>query len=284
MTALHRFIHGLFKLLFGDFNGIQVFLYPMTLFWWIDSDSFISAITGLLTIQRHLFPLCLFFLLLIYLAFLIVKNSSAIFPEGRPVTGSDRDSFLRMVIEVHKILLITIVSSALIYVVAAFLKYYYGILVPLKLIYPVVFRGFSILLILYYTLKNAWTETLREEGKSMETAFRAVREDWDKRPLAYAGHALALVLMIIIGSFLYNLIILNLLFPLVGVHGPGLKVLLIPPENIGALLYDVFIFGVSLMLSNLLFSPLAKVIMHYSDRFNPQTTPVTKEAEHAPEN
>ncbi|HOZ00872.1 MAG TPA: hypothetical protein PLG20_03590 [Candidatus Syntrophosphaera sp.] len=270
MNTLHRVIHSLFKLLFGEFNGVQVFFYPLTLFWWIDSDSFLLAVTGLLTNQRHYFPLCLFLLVIVYLAFLIVKNSSAIFKESELPSHAARRSFNNMVVEVHKILLITIVTAALIYAVAAFLHYYYNIRVPLKTIYPLLYQLFSVALILWYTLKNKWTKPLREAGKSMERAYRLVRRDLALRPREYLLHGLTLILMVMIGSYIYNLIVVYLLFPFFASKEAGLKVILLEPATLPALLYDVFIFAVAFMLSNLLFSPFVRLITHFSDKLNPQ--------------
>ncbi len=269
MDRSRRVIHSIFSLLFGEFNGIQVFLYPMTLFWWIDSDSFLYAITGLLTAHKHFFPLCLFLLLAIYIAFLILKNSSALLSDTGTNSSTQKRSLARMIIAVHQTLLITLIISALIYVVAGFLSYYYGIKVPLKSIYPFVFQAFSVSLILFYVLKNAWTEPYRSRGISMEGSVNQLRKQFAEHTEKYAIHAIVLVLMILISSFIYNLLIMNLFFPIVEALGFAPKLLLLPPSGIGALLYDVFIFGVAFMLSNLLFSPIVMVITHYSDKLHP---------------
>lgn len=270
MNRLQKVIHGIFNLLFGDFNGVQVFLYPMTLFWWMDSYDFFYAMTGLFTTHRHLFPLLIFMLLLLYVIFLIIKNSSSILSDQRKNTETEKRSFYAMVIDLHKILLIALLVIGLIYVLAAFLKYYYRIQMPLKTIYPYVLRGFSIFLILYYTLKNSWTKPYRELGLSMERAYVKVRKNFVQYPELYGTHAIALFLMIMLGSFIYNLMVLNLFYPIVAAIGFSPDLFLTTPVSIAALLYDIFVLGVAFMLSNLFFSPIVLLISHYSNRFHPE--------------
>ncbi|HNT52843.1 MAG TPA: hypothetical protein PKH19_05520 [Candidatus Syntrophosphaera sp.] len=270
MNMIHKLIQSIFDLLFGDFNGIQVLIYPMTLFWWIDSDSFLLAITSLLTNQRQLFPVGIFFLLLLFLLFLIIKNSSSIFSNNKTTLSAEKRSFGLMVIEVHKLLLIMVIAAVLLFVLASFLRYYYGISVSLKTIYPVMFRLFGIVFILFYSLKNCWTQSYREQGKSMERSALLVLRDFSRQQQEYLAHALALVVLTLVGSFIYNLIILNLLLPLFVEDGRGLQLMLLPPTGIWSLLYDVGVFGIAFLLSNLLFSPLVRVIVHITNRLSPQ--------------
>ncbi|MBW6513925.1 MAG: hypothetical protein K0B87_04110 [Candidatus Syntrophosphaera sp.] len=269
MRKIQRVINGIFRLLFGEFNGVQVFLYPMTLFWWMDSYDFYYAMTGLLTKQRHLFPLSIFLLLLLYVLFLIIKNSSAILKENGRNTETEKRSLYAMVINLHKILLIAVLAVGLVYVLAAFLKYYYAIHIPLKMFFPYIFRGFSVFLIIFYTLINTWTKPFRLGGLSMNRSIVRVRRQYRQHPELYGMHALVLVMMIVIGSFIYNLMVLNLFYPVVGAIGFSPDLFMTVPSSIPALLYDIFILGVAFMLSNLLFSPIVMIISFYSDKLHP---------------
>ncbi len=268
---MHHLIHGTFRLLFGDFNGVQVFLYPMTLFWCIDSNSFLYSVTGLLTTYRHFFPLSLFLLLFLYIVFLVIKNYSSIIGDEKPVSSAGKRSFNMMVIDLHKILLVALAIIGLVYILAAFFKYYYDIRIPLKMIYPYIFRGFSIFLILYYLLKNIWTKPFREAGLTMERAFIRTRREYREHPEPYAMHAIVVGLMVVLGAFVYNLLILNLIYPLISATGISPNLYLTPPSSIPALLYDIFILGVAFMISNLLFSPMVMLISHFIKPLHPHT-------------
>lgn len=268
---MHYLINGTFRLLFGEFNGVQVFLYPMTIFWCIDSNSFLYSVTGLLTTYKHFFPLTLFLLLFIYILFLVIKNYSAIIGDEKPVSAGEKRSFFMMVIDLHKILLVALAVIGLLYVLAAFLRYYYDIRVPLKTIYPYIFRGFSIFLILYYLLKNTWTKPFRKAGLTMERAFIKTRREYRQYPEPYAMHAVISGLMVVLGAFVYNLLVLNLVYPLISTTGISPNLYLTQPASIPALLYDIFILGVAFMISNLLFSPIVMLISHFIMAFHPHT-------------
>lgn len=269
MPLIHRALHLVFRLLFGDYTGVQVFLYPMTLFCWIDGLSFSFVITGLLTIQRHFFPLFIFILLFMYIAFLIIKNHSNILSDEHPNSPEEKRIFGRMVINVHLVLFVTLICFGILYVLATFLSYYYHIRIPLKLIYPEAFRFFSIMLILYFGTLNYWMQAYRKRNISLNHAQRLVRRDIKARPLPYALYAVFLCLFMVLGSYVYSYLVLNLIFPITLAFGFSPQLLLIPVTNIPALLYDVLILGAAFMLSNLLFSPLSLLISHYASIFHP---------------
>lgn len=270
MISLHKAIHSIFKFLFGDFNGVQVFLYPWTLLWWVRSESLLYSVTGLLTIHKHFFPLAIFCLLFLYMMFLIVKNSSAILKDGAASSAADRRSFWKMVIELHRILLLTVMGAVIIFALASFLRYYYNIRVPLKAIYPIIIQAYSVVLILFYTLKNVWTEPYRNRGDNMDKAYLKVGRQFRKDPKAFLLHASVLISMIFVGCFIYNLLIMNLLFMLVERFGIAPKLEMLAPTTIWALLYDIFVMAAAFMLSNLLFSPIVTLVNHFSGRFKPQ--------------
>ncbi len=287
MTAVQNIIRFIFKLLFGSFNGIQVFLFPLTLFWWIDSSSFWYAVTGLVTIKRHYFPLTIFLLLLFYIAFLILKNHSYIVGKDSLWNNPDRGDFFDAVIDIHATLMITLICFGLLYVFAAFMRYYYGITVHLRVIYPFAFRAFSILLILYYVVFYSWLKPYRIRNLSIKRARRLLQCYWRNHPLGFVSYVLNLVLIIIACSVVYHFLVKNLLLPCLPtqislkVKIPllplslstqiSLRLFLMPLNNIYALLYDIFVFAVAFMLSNLLFSPFMAIFRHLADKIHPDT-------------
>lgn len=271
---IHKILIRIFRLLFGEFNGVQVFLYPMTLFYWINTDSFLMATTGLLTSQKYFFPLVVFLLVSIYIAFLVIKNYSALHSGRRPHPESEKTSFNLTVIGLHKLLLITLFIIGLIYIVSAFLKHFYGISLPLRGIYFALIRFVSVALILGYALRNSWTRPYREQGLDIRRALALVRNDYRHHYGRYLLHGSAYILMTILASAIYNLIILNG-FYLIGIS-PNLY--LAGTTSFPTLFYDLFVICVALIISNLIFSPLVMLVAHLADKFHPHQYLIAPEA------
>ena len=122
MKLVHNAIRIIFKLLFGDFNGVQVFLYPLTLFVWIDDLSFSFVVTGLLTVYKHYFPLFIFLLVLLYVFFLILKSHSVYLYNYPDSSLQEKRFFRNSVINIHLGLLFVVIGGVL-YMLATF-QYY----------------------------------------------------------------------------------------------------------------------------------------------------------------
>jgi hypothetical protein len=268
VSFIGRAAHIAFKLMFGDFNGIQVFLYPLTLFWWIDSGSFLYAMTGLITIRRHYFPLSIFLLLFLYIMFLVLKNHSYIYSDTKRKEGQ-QSAFYEAVIEIHAYLLITLICFGLLYVFATFMGYYYSIKIPLKHIYTLAFRFFSISLILYYSIVYSWIQPTRNRNLSLPQARRLMRRFQLRHQLKFFSYLVMMILGIVFCAFIYSMLIEDLLLPFTNLIGISLKFFMVPMNNTVSLLYNVFIFGAAFILSNLLFSPLVAVFNHFLKKIHP---------------
>ncbi len=275
---LHKILIRIFSLLFGDFNGVQIFLYPMTLFYWIDTDSFLYASTGLLTSQKYFFPLVVFLLSFIYVAFLVIKNHSAIYSDERPHPAAEKDTFNHTVIGLHKLLLVIMFSVGMIYLVAAFLDHFYGIVLPLKVIYLSLARLVCVLLILGYAIRNSWTRPYRERGLELKRVYVLVRKDYSDHPGRYLLHGTAYFLLAIIFSAFYNLIVLNVFYLLFSLIGVSPNLYLAITTGFPALFYDILVLCVALMLSNLLFSPLVKLGARMAEKLHPHHFQAVPEA------
>jgi hypothetical protein len=269
MKKIRSIIRKIFRLFFGDFSGAQVFLYPMTLFWWIERESLVRAITSLLSKQRYQIPLFIFFNLFLFIGFLIVKNSSSILNEDKPNTRVQKRSFFAMVIEVHKTLLLTLIGICLIYVVGVFIKTYYAITIPVGKIYPLVLQGFCLFLILYYTIKNYWTLPYREDGASWDKSNRILKREFKQKPWNFISLGFTSLFLILAGCYVFNLITMGLLYTLIDYGNILPKLVLLEPVGIASLLYDVLILGVAFFLSNVLFSPVVIVVSHINRWFHP---------------
>ncbi len=279
--TLHKLLIRFLRLLFGDFNGVQVFLYPMTLFYWIDTQSFLNASISLFTIQKYIMPLAVFLIVFIYVAFLVLKNYSALFSSQLPHPEAEKTSFNLRVIGLHKLLLLVMVVLGLIYLLAEFLKHFYGIALPLKIIYLVLARLLSVLLILGYSLHNSWTRPYRQQGMSIQKADVLLRKDYRENQGPYLLHAAAHFLLAFIFSAVYNLIVLNLFYWIFQIIGVSPSLLFVSKSGYPSLFYNIWVLCAALMLSNLLFSPFVKLGVHISDKLHPQRFKAWLDAKHA---
>lgn len=266
---MHKILIRIFSLLFGDFNGVQIFIYPMTLFYWIDTESFLWASTGLFSSQRYFFPLVVFLLAFIFMAFLVMKNHCALYSDVWPHPPAEKRSFNLTVIGLHKLLLIILFAVGMIYLVSAFLNYFYGIALPLRVIYLMLARIVCVLMILGYAIRNSWTRPHREKGLDITRASALVRKDFRERQGRYLLHAVVYALLAFIFSAFYNLIVLNVFYLIFSIVGVSPNLYLAVTSGFPALFYDILVICVALMLSNLLFSPLVKLGVDLSERLHP---------------
>jgi len=269
MRIFHATTRFLFRLLFGGYNGVQAFLYPLTLFAWIDGLSFSFVITGLLTVHKHFFPLSLFLLLFLYIAFLILKNHNFGFHIARHEPSQEKLIFRKVVIDIHKVLFIVLICGIVLYVLAAFLRNYYSISMPLKVIYQYTLREFGVMMVLYYGTLNHWITPYLKRGMSFDHALRQVRRDVRVHFAPFLFYVLFLFAAVLLGTWLFDFLVLNLFFPFLYATPLSPQLLLLPLNNFGALFYDVFMIGVAFLLSNLFFSPFSLIISHYAELLHP---------------
>lgn len=108
----------------GSFNGIQVFIFPVLLLNWLEALELVHVVTELLTFKIHYLPLTIFMFLAVYVLFIIAK-----YYVSAPHTKAE---FKHFIIEFHKYLLICLLCFAILFLLAIFLKYFYGILISEK--------------------------------------------------------------------------------------------------------------------------------------------------------
>ena len=269
MKLVHNVIRIIFKLLFGDFNGVQVFLYPLTMFVWIDDLSFSFIMTGLLTVHKHFFPLFIFLLLLLYVFFLVLKSHS-VYQYNYPDSSPQEKSFCRKaVIDIHLGLLLVVISSGVLYMLAAFFSYYYHIKIPLKIIYPQSFRVLSALMVILLACLHYLMLPHRKAGASITRSYRNVIVGIRRQPWSYMLYSLAICLAAVLASFIFDYLVGQWIFPILLALNLSPELIMLPVTGFLALLYDVAIMGAAFMLSNLLFSPLAFLIGNIADSLHP---------------
>lgn len=244
----------------SEYNGIQVFLYPMTLLYWISSSSILLPFTTLLSVRIHYLPLTFFGVLLIYVCFMVLKIYTCLFPGPHKHYPKFMNEFYDLVIQLHQVLFVTVIILMVYYILSRFLGYFYRIDLPLKHGVMFFFRAFTVLLILYYYLKSMWLLPLRRRNYSHKKSNLLVL-GWISRNIWAAVKYTAMMSIVVFAAVkLYLIMIAYFLTPaLSGLReyfGLKLDIELVPIYGIGSVLYNLFMLAAAFMLSNLLFYPI----------------------------
>lgn len=232
----------------GSFNGIQVFIFPVLLLNWLEALELVHVVTELLTFKIHYLPLTIFMFLAVYVLFIIAK-----YYVSAPHTKAE---FKHFIIEFHKYLLICLLCFAILFLLAIFLKYFYGILISEKTIASVAARGLGIFAILYCHLSHSWTEPWQKLGHSYSNAYARVRIFARHHP--YRFHAFNLVHLFFILLFCKAFVNWQEFFyyPIFHALGIDIKFNLVSLSNTLALSVNVILVTLAALCSSLFFIPL----------------------------
>lgn len=249
----------LLRYTFGSFNGIQAFLFPGLLLYWLDSDRLVTVVSDLLALNIHYFPLCVFLLLGSYVAFILLKNRAL----NSGLTGSAKLDTGAFIVDLHKKLLIVLISFALLFILSGFFKYFYGIRIPVRTIASWTARVLGIGIILYYYLLHVWLAPWLKRGHSQHSSAERSFVYARLHPWRFVGFTLFQVIMIFVLARVYVNVLEYVYHPLFMVLGSatGIRIelkLWSLTSNL-ALFLDVFLAIVALMISNIFFIPLVWV-------------------------
>ncbi len=248
------------KAMCAEYNGIQVFLYPVTLLYWISSTSILLPFTSLLTLRIHYLPLTFFGVLLIYVCFMVLKIYTCLFPGPQKHHPKLKSEFYDLVIQLHLVLFVTVMILMVYYILSRFLSYFYSIDLPLKQGVMFLFRAFTVFLILYYYLKSMWLQPLRARKYSKKRCDILVTGWISKNIWAALKYTAMMSIVVFAAVKLYLLVIAYFITPVLSGlrHLLGLKldIELIPISGIGSVFYNLFMLAAAFMLSNLLFYPI----------------------------
>lgn len=253
------FAHKFMDLVFGSFNGVQVFLYPGLLLIWIESFSLVEVVSSLLTNQVHYIPICMFLILFIYMMFILLKNHSYLM---NPIATRQHDAhlFREFAIDIHVKLMIVIISFMLMFVLVSFLKYFYGILLPIKRIFSMAVQILGTSLIMYYYVLHTWLQPLRSKGYSFNGSKLRVQVYARKHPVLFVRFTVFLIAVMVLASRIYTIVLPNFILPTLGIFSDIVDVhphlSFYPLTSNLAVVYNVFILAAAFVVSNLFFIPL----------------------------
>ncbi|HNX36753.1 MAG TPA: hypothetical protein PL124_00230 [Candidatus Cloacimonadota bacterium] len=259
------------QVLFGEWNGIQVFLFPSAIFYWLDSFSFLFWMYELLSRQLHLLPLTLFLLVVAFLGFLLIKYHGFMNPNNS--IQRNRQDFIRFILELHKGLLTVLLIAMVVFVVKTFLSYFYQIELPIKRIYSHFFQYIAIALIFFYYIQSVWSKPYRDKGMSYPRAINQVicfaRKNI-KETLIFTG---TIIMAVLASALIYVMLIKFVLSPVLDMAGKlvgiTLRFELIQVDTSIDLAYDVFMIFSSFVLSNLFFYPIIALTSKMIHKLHP---------------
>jgi len=273
VTKLSLFLRGTLKSMFTDYNGIQIFLYPGTLFYWISSSSILLALSTLLSVRVHFLPITFWGVLFIYLAFMIMKIYTMIFSVAPDHQVHLLDEFWDSIINLHARLFVVLLIVMVFFVLSEFLSYFYGIKLPVKHAVMLFFRLFTILLIIAYYIPHMWLKPYRERGYSKRRSEMLCYSWLIKHPLIAIKYSGLLFLILIAAVRLYllmiNYVYSPLLLGILDLTGINVRLELIRIDQLWSVFYNLFILAAAFILSNVCFYPLIVLAQFLADKLHP---------------
>jgi len=273
MNRISMMLRGLLKAMFSEYNGIQVFMYPGTIFYWLSSTGILVALSSLLSARIHYLPLTFWGVLLIYVAFIMIKIYTILFKGPHFASPHLISEYWDSVIRLHIRLFVVLIAVMVFFVFAEFMSYFYGIKIPLKHGIMIFFRLFTVILIIAYYIPAMWLKPYRERGygrRRSEQYFFA----WMKRnPLATVKYSGMLFLILLAAVRLYVLLIPYVYNPLIYAVNDfliiNLQLELAPINHLWSVFYDLFILSAAFMLSNLCFYPIMMLAQALANALHP---------------
>lgn len=248
-------------------------MYPTTIFYWLSSSSIIWALTSLISTKVYYLPLTFWGVLFAYVGFVIMKIYTIMYDKPHKYYPHYLSDFIDEIIQLHVWLFITIMVLMVFFVLSEFLAYFYGIRWPLKHAVMLVFRLFTIFLIIAYYIPSMWLKPYRKRHYGTSRA-QTLCWGWILRnPWISARYTLFLLVIMFSAVKLYQLEVVFLFNPLMlfitDVIGFNLQLELSPISNPGSVLYNLFMLSAAFLLSNLCFYPTIWLMQKMADGLHP---------------
>ncbi len=262
---LIRVLNATKSVLFGEWNGLQVFLVPSTVFFLIDDASLRLWFIDLFTRQMFYIPMVLFVLLLLFLLVMVIKYSVSM--ESLPLVRDQRkDMLFDYVLGIHELLLVVIFSFMVIYVLTAFLRYFYSIHFPLRYIYLKIFQFMAIGMILYAHLRSTLLKVTFRPHHSPKRNTATLLLYIRRNQRLFLWRSLISLALILISVHVFKWTVYFFWEPLIALAdrwtGTSLRFSLVKVSSTPDLFYNLYILFSTYMLSNALFSPIVKLFDH----------------------
>jgi len=260
-----KVIKCILNALFGDYNGIQVFVAPITLIYWIDSSSLLSSATSLISFRMHYLPLLAFLILFVFSIFMLLKI--------KLLYNCDNSEYLDMVIQFNVSVMALVLIALIIYAVSSFLAYFYGIKGTIKSGLLLLFKLYTVFLILYHYIFNVVLTPYYQRQYGYSRALKAFLSWARNHKFLLFRYILLILLVIFFAVRFYELILRFILMPLISVIGNytgfTIKFKLYPFVMIKDIFVNVIMLTGAFVVSNLFFFPVIQLLKYLVNRFIP---------------
>ncbi len=258
-------IRNMGSILFDGFNGVQIFLAPLTLLYMLQSDSMLSAITSLFSFRIHYFPLLIFLITLFFVLFMLVKI--------RLLYPGNLSEYFDKIVDLNVSVLAVVLIALIFYAISAFLSYFYGIKGALKPGLALLFKLYTSSLVLYHYSLFVWTKPLFKRGYKSARASKALLAWGRSNKLLFARYSLLIIVIVIASVRIYHFAMSYLFFPfLEGINqqwGVEFRLPMVPFNKISDVFVNALIVTIAFLVSNLTFYPIAFVINRILIKLNP---------------
>ncbi|OQB04536.1 MAG: hypothetical protein BWY19_01193 [bacterium ADurb.Bin212] len=256
---------GILNVLFGDYNGIQVFIAPITILYWIDSGSLLSSATSLLSFRMHYLPLLAFLIILLFSFFMLIKI--------KLLYNCTNNEYLDLTIQFNVSVMALVLIGLVIYAVSTFLAYFYGIKGTVKSGLVLLFKLYTVLLILYHYLWNVVLTPFYQRQYGYPRAIKAFFSWARKNKLMLLRYILLTVLLVYFSIRIYQLILRFVLVPCIMSIGNSTGIFLLfklyPFVSLGDIFINVSVLAGAFLISNLFFYPIIRSVQYLQNYFLP---------------
>lgn len=259
--------------MFSDYSGVQVFIYPVTIFYWISSNSILLALSTLLSVRVHFLPITFWGVLFVYVAFVMMKLYTMMSYNPQQRSPNFVSEYWDSVIKLHIRLFLVLMMVMVFFVLAEFLNYFYGIKMPVKQGIMLFFRLFTVLLIVAYYVAHMWLKPYLERRYSIQRSMKLCYSWLIKHPLEAIKYTGMLFLIMIAAVRLYVLLIGYVYNPMLlaarEFMGINLQLDLLPIDKLWSVFYNLAMLSAAFMLSNLCFYPIVFLAQLLAHKLNP---------------
>ncbi len=262
--------YKIYKVLCGDFNGIQVFWSPGTLIPLLSSSGILAALSSALSFRIHYMPLFIFLIMGFYVIYVTLKLKLFY----QIPNGDFTDAFIGLNLSVLGLFLI----SLIVYAVSGFMLYFYGIDGILKPLLLLLFKSYTALIILYHYLLWMWLRPFYARRYGRQRAFTAMVAWQRKNIYAAVRYTLMMILMVLAAIKVYQILLSYVLQPVLDGLVLHLKINLqlhmTAFYNLWDIVINLGILILAFLISNLCFYPLVYAVTYIGKRLLPiQTRP-----------
>ncbi len=260
-TYLHRFLH----IIFGDLNGIQIFLAPLTLAYLVRSESILTTVTSLFSDRIHYFPLFIFLITLLFVIFTLIKLW--LYNWDRP------NDFVDKIIELNLSVLTVVLIALIYYAISAFLSYFYGIKGGLKPGLALLYKIYTSSVVIYYFAYHTILSGYLHRGYGQSRAIKCFYAWLRVNKLLFIRYSVMSVVAIIASVRMYQLILVYAYHPAIEVihslTNVDLRFDMVPLLHIGDVFANMFILFLACAVSSVIYYPVGLLVKRLILTLNP---------------